>query len=83
MKKKNEFELAKKRFLEDDTFYVWRNESGKLVAYLNYRLFEGSAKLGNVYTLEEERRKGSARRADQSAESGVLHHARARVPKLL
>jgi hypothetical protein len=57
LSKEEALECAK-RFLEDDTFYVWRNESGKLVAYLNYRLYDGSAKLGNVYTLEEERRKG-------------------------
>lgn len=45
-------------FLVDETFYVWRNASGKLVAYLNYREFDGVAKLANVYTVLDERRKG-------------------------
>ena len=47
-----------KEFLNDDTFYVWRNASGKLVAYLNYRVFDNVAKLANVYTAVDERRKG-------------------------
>ncbi len=42
----------------DDNFYVWRNNLGKLVAYLNYQVYENKAKLGNVYTVKEERRKG-------------------------
>mgnify|MGYP000821193751 FL=1 len=44
--------------LNDDNFYVWRNNNGKLVAYLNYVLVGNQAKLGNVYTAKEERRKG-------------------------
>lgn len=44
--------------LNDDNFYVWRNNNGKLVAYLNYYVVDNQAKLGNVYTVKEERRKG-------------------------
>ena len=47
-----------KEFLVDDTFYVWRNKEGKVVAFLNYRVYDDVAKLGNVYTACEERRKG-------------------------
>lgn len=44
--------------LNDDNFYVWRNANGKLVAYLNFQVYENHAKLGNVYTVKSERRKG-------------------------
>ena len=44
--------------LNSDNFYVWRNLSGKLVAFLNYRLQDNMAKLANVYTVLDERRKG-------------------------
>lgn len=47
-----------KAFLQDETFYVWRNDESKLVAYLNYMVFDGVAKLANVYTVLDERRKG-------------------------
>lgn len=47
-----------KTFLEDKNFYVWRNTSGRIVAYLSYREFDGVAKLSNVYTVPTERRKG-------------------------
>ncbi len=44
--------------LNSDNFYVWRNSSGKLVAFLNYRVQDTTAKLANVYTVLDERRKG-------------------------
>ena len=46
------------QLLNDNNFYVWRNSNGKLVSYLNYRVSNGCAKLGNVYTPKEQRRKG-------------------------
>lgn len=47
-----------KDLLTDNTFYVWRNANNKLVAFLNYRQYDDFAKLGNVYTVLDERRKG-------------------------
>ena len=47
-----------KELLNDENFYVWRNSNDKLVAYLNYSECDKVARLGNVYTVPDERRKG-------------------------
>lgn len=42
------------------TFFVWRNEAGKIVSMADYKITEGQAKIGAVYTPKEERCKGYA-----------------------
>ena len=43
-----------------DTFFVWRNDDGKIVSMIKYKVSNGLAKLNHVYTPIEERRKGYA-----------------------
>lgn len=47
-----------KSWLNNDRFYGLKNNDGKLVCMLSHDVFEDCAKLGNVYTPKEERRKG-------------------------
>ena len=42
------------------TFFVWRNEAGKIVSMADYKITESQAKIGAVYTPKEERCKGYA-----------------------
>ena len=48
------------RMLDSNKFYVWRNDSGKIVCMVNYTDVDGQAKLAHVYTPIEERGKGYA-----------------------
>lgn len=43
-----------------DSFCIWRNDNGKIVSMLKYRISNGLVKLNHVYTPSEERRKGYA-----------------------
>ena len=56
-------EQAKKdvtEFLEDDKFYVLRNQQNKIVCMVSYSITDNQAKLNHVYTPVEERKKGYA-----------------------
>lgn len=46
--------------IEDDKLYIWRNKDGKIVCMANYKKEEETARIGHVYTPEEERGKGYA-----------------------
>ena len=46
--------------IKTDTFLVWRNDFGKIVSMVKYKVSNGLAKLNHVYTPDEERRKGYA-----------------------
>lgn len=46
--------------ISSGTFYIWRNENGKIVSMANYIITENQAKIGAVYTPKEERCKGYA-----------------------
>lgn len=55
------YELAEKfaeRFLESGTFYVWRNENGKIVSMIDYTIVDNYAEVAHAYTIPEERGKG-------------------------
>lgn len=43
--------------LNTGNYYVWKNENNKIVAQAFYRIIDGNAKIGGVYTLPEERGK--------------------------
>ena len=45
-------------WLEDDCFYVWRENNGKIVCMANYWENNGIAKISYVYTPKEQRNKG-------------------------
>jgi len=45
-------------WIEDNNFYVWRKNSGKIVCMANYWENEGIAKISYVYTPKEQRNKG-------------------------
>ena len=47
-----------KNWVENEKFWVLRNKDGKMVSMVSYDSFENLAKLANVYTPLEERRKG-------------------------
>lgn len=47
-----------KFWLNNERFYGLRNKYGKVVCMVSYDVFNDCAKLGNVYTPKEERRKG-------------------------
>ena len=47
-----------KPWLENDKYRLLRNKNGKVVSMVSYDTFDNMAKLGNVYTPKEERRKG-------------------------
>lgn len=49
-----------KELIGTDTFLVWRNDDGKIVSMVKYKISNGLAKLNHVYTPDEERRKGYA-----------------------
>lgn len=49
------------KMYDSNKFYIWRNDSGKIVCMVNYySIVEGQAKLSHVYTPIEERCKGYA-----------------------
>jgi len=52
-------EIFEKR-MDMGTYYVWKNDSGKIVAQAIYRITDGGAKVAGVYTPPEERCKGYA-----------------------
>ncbi len=45
-------------WMEDETFYVWREKNGKIVCMANYWANDGIAKISYVYTPLEKRNKG-------------------------
>ena len=45
-------------WIEDNTFYVWRENNGKIVCMANYWENEGIAKISYVYTPKNQRNKG-------------------------
>lgn len=47
-------------FLNSGRFFVLRNKDGKIVSMAHYNVVENQAKIGHVYTPEEERKKGYA-----------------------
>lgn len=47
-----------KSWVENDNYLLLRNNNGKVVSMVSYNTFDDMAKLGNVYTPKEERRKG-------------------------
>ena len=47
-----------KNWLDNEKFWVLRNKNGKMVSVVSYDTFDNLAKLANVYTPVEERRKG-------------------------
>ena len=49
------------KWLDDDTYFVWRNAEGKAVTLGCYSTDNGLAKLSHVYTPPEERCKGYCR----------------------
>ena len=48
------------KMMNSDTFYVWRNASGKVVCMVDYKVIDNQAKLSHVYTPVEERGKAYA-----------------------
>ena len=46
--------------LKMGTYYVWKNDEGKIVAQASFAITDGNAKITNVYTLPEERGKAYA-----------------------
>ncbi len=46
--------------IKTENFLVWRNDFGKIVSMVKYKISNGLAKLNHVYTPDEERRKGYA-----------------------
>lgn len=55
------YELAEKfteRFLESGTFYVWKDENGKIVSMIDYTIVDNYAEVAHAYTIPEERGKG-------------------------
>lgn len=55
------YELAEKfaeRFLKSGTFYVWRDDSGKIVSMIDYTVVDDYAEVAHAYTIPEERGKG-------------------------
>ena len=48
------------KFITSDTFYVWRNNNGKIVSMASYGVVDNQAKLSHVYTPIDERKKGFA-----------------------
>ena len=46
-----------KSWVENDNYLLLRNNNGKVVSMVSYNTFDDMAKLGNVYTPKEERRK--------------------------
>lgn len=55
------YELAEKfveRFLDSGTFYVWRNNDGKIVSMVDYTIIDDYAEIAHAYTVPEERGKG-------------------------
>lgn len=49
-----------KAMLDSETLFVWRNNAGKIVCMVNYKIIGKQVKLGHVYTPNEERCKGYA-----------------------
>lgn len=45
---------------DSKTFFVWRNDMGKIVCMASYSITDGQAKVSHVYTPLEERKKGYA-----------------------
>ncbi|MBQ3408100.1 MAG: hypothetical protein IJH12_02705 [Clostridia bacterium] len=57
------FEKARKEteeLIEKELLYTWKNKDGKIVCIAKYDVVNGTARIGHVYTLEEERGKGYA-----------------------
>ena len=57
------FEKAKKEtedLIEKEVLYTWKNKDGKIVCIAKYDVVNGTARIGHVYTLEDERGKGYA-----------------------
>lgn len=55
------YELAQKfvdRFLESDTFYVWKNNKGEIVSIIDYTKVDSYAEIAHAYTIPKERGKG-------------------------
>ena len=53
------FEKSKERFASG-TFFLWRNEEGKVVCQATYQITGKQAKITSVYTPKEERKKAYA-----------------------
>ena len=57
------FEKAKKEtedLIEKEVLYTWKNKDGKIVCIAKYDVVNGTARIGHVYALEDERGKGYA-----------------------
>ena len=48
------------RQIEQQRLFCWKNKEGKIVCIANYLALGGTARIGHVFTLEEERGKGYA-----------------------
>ncbi len=57
---KEEAERDVDRFINSDSFYVLRNKDNKIVCMASYSVKYGQAKINDVYTPDDERRKGYA-----------------------
>ena len=55
---KKEIEEEIEKWYKEKTFYVWRNNNGKIVSMASFRLEGKMAKISHVYTPLKERRKG-------------------------
>ena len=55
-----EAKLKAEEKLKMGTYYVWKNDEGKIVAQASFAITDGNAKIANVYTLPEERGKAYA-----------------------
>lgn len=55
------YELAERfteRFLESGTFYIWKDNNGKIVSMIDYTIVDDCAEIAHAYTVPEERGKG-------------------------
>lgn len=46
--------------IEQKRLFCWKNKEGKIVCIANFQVLEDTARIGHVFTLEEERGKGYA-----------------------
>ena len=49
-----------KKMINSNTFYIWKNDAGKIVCMAEYIVIDSSAKIKSVYTPTEERGKAYA-----------------------
>ena len=46
--------------IDQQRLFCWKNKEGKIVCIANFQVLDGTARIGHVFTLEEERGKGYA-----------------------